>query len=228
MRTPIIHIVAPLTGKIGNFRISIRITPGLPIKRRMGEKYREIFFATRSAVATRITIRVRIFLIDQFTGLLGKIIRIPSFIQDRFPQPDTSMITVTAYQITYITIYTLCKFRGIIPELPARSIDYYKQTEFIACIHESRVLRTMGIADHLHSRIPQFLCVTPVNAVGYCITYYSKVLVAIGTDQRFFIRSAVQPETILTFKFHTADTNTATVTIHHFSFVVADTYNQII
>ena len=228
MRAPIIHIVAPLSGKIGNFRIGIRSTPGFPIKRRMSEKYREIFFTTRSAVATGITIRVRIFLIDQFTGLLGKIIRIPSFIQYGFPQPDTSMVTVTAYQITYITIYTLCKFRGIIPKLPARSIDNYKQTEFIACIHESRVLRTMGIADHLHSGITQFLCITPVNAVGDCITYYGKVLMTIGTDQRFFIRFSVQPEAILTFKFHTTDTNTATVTIHHFSFVVTNAYNQII
>ena len=228
MRTPVIHIITPFTGKVGYFRIGILVAPRLAIVGRMGEKYRKMFFAACSAVATGITVGVRILLVYNITGVLGEVFRIPGFIEDRFPHPHTSMVAVAPHKITDIAIYTLRKFGSIIPELPAGGIDNDKQPKLVACIHECRVLRTMGVTDYFHSGITQFLCITPMNTVSNGIAYHRKVLMTVSANQRTFIRFAIQPETVLALKLYTTDTDTAAITVHHIAFAVADAYYQII
>lgn len=138
------------------------------------------------------------------------------------------MITVTTHQIANVTIYMLCKFGSIILELPARSIDYDKQAKFVARIHESRVLRTMSITNYFHSGITQFLGITPMDTVGNCITYHCKILMAVGTYQRAFIRLAIQLKNFLALKLHTTNTDTTAISVHYIPFTVTDTYVQII
>ena len=138
------------------------------------------------------------------------------------------MVTVAPHKVADITVYTLCKFGSIIPELPARSINNYKQTELVACIHECRVLRTMGVTDYFHSGITQFLGITPMNTVSHGITYHCKVLMTVSANQRTFIRFAIQPETVLTLKLYATDTDTTAIAVHHITFAVTDAYNQII
>ena len=50
----------------------------------------------------------------------------------------------------------------------------------------------------------------------------------VGANQRAWIRFAVQPESVLSFEFYAADTDTAAVAVHYISFIVADTDNQVI
>ena len=53
-----------------------------------------------------------------------------------------------------------------------------------------------------------------MNAVGNGIAYYGKILMAVGANQRAWIRFAVQPESVLSFEFYAADTDTAAVAVH--------------
>ena len=125
MRAPIVYIVAPFPREIGLGRV-IRLGSVLHIAG-MGKIDREMLMAACFTIATAITIRVRIFLVDNLTCILGKLDRIPRFIQDRFPQPDAGMISVPAYQIADVAIHTFAKLRRIVPELPARRIHNHKQ-----------------------------------------------------------------------------------------------------
>jgi len=228
MRTPVVHIVTPLAGKISNAGGCVFHMPHLAVEGRVSKQYRKMLMPARSTVATGVTIRIRIFLSYNICGLFGKILRIPSLVEHRLPQPYTSMIAVTAYQIAYVAIHTLCEFGSIIPELPPRSIDYDKQAKFVACVHEGRILRAMGIANHFHPGVTQFLGITPMDAVGNRIAYHREILMAVGTDQWGFIRFAIQPEPLLALKFHTANADTAAITIHYIPLTVTDAYVQMI
>ena len=56
-----------------------------------------------------------------------------------------------------------------------------------------------------------------MNAVGNGIAYYGKILMAVGANQRAWIRFAVQPESVLSFEFYAVDTDTAAVAVQsHF------------
>ena len=67
-----------------------------------------------------------------------------------------------------------------------------------------------------------------MNTVSNGIAYHRKVLMTVSTNQRAFIRFAIQPETVLALKLYTTDTDTAAITVHHIAFAVADAYYQII
>lgn len=61
------------------------------------------------------------------------------------------MIAITPYQVADIAIDTLCKFGGVIPELPSRSVDDDEQAQFVAGVHKGGVLRAVSIPDDFHT-----------------------------------------------------------------------------
>ena len=138
------------------------------------------------------------------------------------------MVTVATYQVTDIAVYPLGEFGSVVPELPARCIDDHEQTQFVAGIHKSRILRTVGVADHFHSDVLQLFGIAPVDAVRYGITHHGKVLMAVSADQRLVIRFTVQPETFFSFELDAPDTDTAAVTVDHIALFVTDADKQII
>ena len=140
MRIPIINIITPLAGEVTFCRFHII--------GRMRKQNIKIFITTRFTVTPRITIWIGIFFFYYVIWVSSKVGRIMSFIQNGLPYPYWRMITVTSHHIAYIRIYPLSKHRFIVPELPARSIYDYKQSQFIARVHKSRILRIMGIAYH--------------------------------------------------------------------------------
>ena len=180
------------------------------------------------AVTSAITIRIRIFGIHDITGVLGEISRIPSLVQDRFPQPDRRVVAVAAHDIADIAIHTLCKFGRVIPELPAGRIDDHEQAQLIAGVHKSRILRTVSITDDLHPDIFQFLGIPPMNTICDSVSDNRKILVAVSSDQRFAVRSAIQVEAVFPFKLNAADSDTAAVTVDHISFLIKYPHQQVI
>lgn len=102
-----------------------------------------------------------------------------------------------------VKLYTLRKNRFVVPELPPRCIDNNKQSQFVACIHKSRVLRIMGIADDTQPRITQLFGIAPMQAVGKGVAHYGKILMTVGTDERIGIRTSVKPESVFPTKLYT-------------------------
>ncbi len=49
----------------------------------------------------------------------------------------------------------------------------------------------MRITDHTQTGIAQFLGIAPVQTVGKCVTDYGKILMTVGSDQRFGIGLSV-------------------------------------
>ena len=180
------------------------------------------------AVTSAIAIRIRIFGIYDITSVLGKISRIPSLVQDRFPQPDTGMIAIATHDIADIAIHALRKFGRVIPELPTGCIDNHKQTQLVTGIHESRVLRTVGVTDNLHPYFFQFFGIPPMNTVCDSVSDNRKVLVAVSSNQRFTVWFAIQVEAVFPFKFNATDSDTAAVTVDHISFLIEYPHQQVI
>ena len=138
------------------------------------------------------------------------------------------MVTISPHHVPDIRIYPLSKLGSLIPELPSRSIDYHEKSKFITSIHKSRVLWIMGVPDHFQSCISQLLRIPPVHTVRKCIAYNSKILMAIGSNQWSIIRFPIEPETVFSFKFDTAYTNTTFISINRISVVILYIYMQLI
>ena len=62
MRIPIIYVISPFTGEVSDFGVELLYSPVFVRIGRMGEKDRVDFMAACLAVATGVTIRIRIFL----------------------------------------------------------------------------------------------------------------------------------------------------------------------
>ena len=133
------------------------------------------------------------------------------------------MITVATDQIADVTVNALGKLGSVIPELPAWGIDNNEQAQFITGIHKGRVLRTMSVTDDFQTGVAQLFCITPVNTVGYCIAYHSKILMSVGANQRTLVGFSVQPETVFALEFNATDTDSAAIAVYRVSFIVADT-----
>ena len=226
VRTPVIHIVAPFASEIGLRRINLfrRI---LHIGR-MSKIDREIFMSACLTVTSAVAIGIRIFSVHDITSVLGKVCRIPGLVQNRLPQPDRRVVAITTYDIADITIHALRKFGRIIPELPAGRIDDHEQTQFVTGIHESRVLRAVGVTDNLHPCLFQFFGIPPMYAVCDSVSDNRKVLVAVGSDQRFAVRFAIQEETVFSLKLDTPNSDTATISVDHIPLIVEYPHQQVI
>ena len=180
------------------------------------------------AVAAAVAIRIGIFGIDYVTGLLGEVRRIPCLVQNRFPQPYAGMVSVAAHKIADVAVDTLGKFRRIVPELPSGRIVNNKQAQFIAGVHECRILRAMGIADNLYAGFFQFFCITPVYAVGHGIAYHREILMAVGADQRFAVGLAVKPESVFGLELNAADADAPAIAVYRITVAVQHPYLQVI
>ena len=174
-----------------------------------------IFTSLCRSITGCIAVWIWVFLVYYPLHFLGKIVRIPGFVEDRFPKPYARTISVSSYDVSDIAIYIVGEARFRIPELPSRGIFDYKQSQFITSIHKGRVLRIMGISDDTQSSILQFLGISPMQTVRQSIADYGKILVAIGTDQWFRIRFAVEPEAIASLKLQTSDTYSYIISIHY-------------
>ena len=138
------------------------------------------------------------------------------------------MIAVAPYHVSYIGIYPLCKLRIIIPELPSGSIDYHKQPEFVAGIHESGILRTVGVSYHLETGVAQFFGIAPVGGVGHRVAHDRKILMAVCADKRLTVWLAVEIEALLAFEFHAPYTQTLHKGICLPSLRISDTYFKMV
>ena len=138
------------------------------------------------------------------------------------------MIAVAAHDIADIAIHALRKFGRIIPELPAGRIDDHEQAQLVAGIHKGRVLRTVGVTDNLHPGLLQLLGIPPMDAVSDRVSDDSKILVAVRTDQRLFIRFAVQVKAVFSLKLNAADSDAATITVDHISVFIEHPHQQVV
>ena len=93
------------------------------------------------------------------------------------------MISVAAYDVACILVYLLVPSLVFVPVLPARGGYDDKQAQFVAGIHERRVLRIVCRADNGKAGIAQSLGVTPLLAVRQGIAHISEVLMTVSTHQ---------------------------------------------
>ena len=115
------------------------------------------------------------------------------------------MVAVTTDDFTGILEHTLGKLRVLVPILPARCSHDDEDTEFIAGIHERRVLRIVGSTDDVETGILQTKHISPLLTVGKCIAHIGKILMTVGTD-KLAVFLAVEPETFLATELEAADT----------------------
>ena len=162
MRIPVIHVITPLSGKVGFLRIQFTYAPALITILRMSELYVVIFTSLCRSITGCIAVWIWIFLVYDTFHLLGKVVRIPSLVEDRFPKPHTRTVSISSYNVSDITIHIVGEARFRIPELPSRGIFDHKQSQFITSIHKGRVLRIMSISDDTQSGIFQFLGISPM------------------------------------------------------------------
>ena len=151
---PVVHVVAPLTDKIS------LVTAKLGLD---GTQQQVVILVTgRSVVASGYAIRIGILFTTNLQRPFGKRFGIMGFVENRFPEEQRSMVAMDAYHIANIRIDTLGKYRFLVPELPSRYFDQSKQTQFVACIHKSRINDIMG-TDNLQTRVTQFLGIPPLQ-----------------------------------------------------------------
>ena len=62
MRVPVVYVISPFTGEVSDFGVELLYSPVFVRIGRMGEKDGIDFMTARLAVATGVTIRIRIFL----------------------------------------------------------------------------------------------------------------------------------------------------------------------
>ena len=200
MRIPVIHILTKLSGKD-------TLADAAHIHIRPSVNHIIILLDTcRIPVGnSHWTVWIRILILGQLQRLQGEILRIAGLIQDRLPHQNRRMVAVTTYDFTGILEHTFCKQRVLVPILPARCSHDDEDTEFIAGIHERRVLRIVGSTDDVETCILQTEHISPLLTVGKCIAHISKILMTVGTD-KLAVFLAVEPETFLATELKAADT----------------------
>lgn len=137
------------------------------------------------------------------------------------------MVSVAADDVSDVVVYALGKDWRIVPELPSWRVVNHKKSQFVAGIHESRVLRAVCVADDFQSRVAQFFCVAPVKAVWYGVADNGKVLMPVCSNQWTFVRLSVQPKAVLAFEFNTAYADALAVSVDNVSFLVQYAYKRL-
>ena len=194
----------------------------------MGKEDGEVLVPPRRDVASGIAVGIGIFFFYNLRHAARKVGGIPSLVQDRLPQPDGGMVTVAAHHVSDVVVDALGKHRLVAPKLPAGRIDDDKETQFVARIHKSGILRIMGVSDDAQTRVAQFLGVAPMQAVGQGVAYHGKVLVAIGTDERIRVGLAVQPKAVLPTELDAADADASPIAVHRIAVFVLHIDVQVI
>ena len=107
------------------------------------------------------------------------------------------MIPVATYDVASILVHLLVPPSILVPILPSwRGYDD-KQSQFIASIHERRVLRIVGCTDNGKASITQALGIAPLLTIRQGIAHIGKVLMTIGAYQ-LMILLAIEVEARLT------------------------------
>lgn len=133
-------------------------------------------------VASGITVGIGILFVQDVHDIQGKVVGIPGFVEDRFPQPYRRVVAVTPHHVADVAVHALCEDRLLIPELPSRCVDNHEEPQLVAGIHKGGVLRIVGVADDPQAGIAQLLGVAPVQAVGESVADDGKILVVVGAD----------------------------------------------
>ncbi len=102
VRVPIIYVIAPFAGEVGDFGVEHIYAPSFAASLRMGKEYRIVFASFRGSVACSVAIGVGILLVDDVLYCFGKICRIPSFVQYRFPQPYRWVVAVATHHVANV------------------------------------------------------------------------------------------------------------------------------
>ncbi|KAF5047262.1 hypothetical protein DSECCO2_462200 [anaerobic digester metagenome] len=126
-------------------------------------KHRKVFIAPGFGITYRVAIAERVFCHYNIPGIPGKVFRIPGFIQYRLPHQHTGVVAVALDHVPDILIDALFKYRIFIPELPAGRVNNDEQAQFVAGVHKGRILRIVGITDHLQPGITELFCIPPMN-----------------------------------------------------------------
>ena len=146
------------------------------------------------------------FLLCNLQGLQGEILWITGLIENRFPHEDTSVVTVTTDDVARILMDHLAPFRVFVPILPTWSRYDDKKSQFVAGIHERRILWIVSSANNRHTSISQTLGITPLLGVWKGIADIGKILMTIAAD-KLMIRFAIQPETVFTSELRLTNTS---------------------
>ena len=134
------------------------------------------------------------------------------------------MVPVPPHHIADIRIYPFPEFRGIVPELPARSVHYHEKAEFVTGIHKGGILGIVCVPDDFHPGVTELFRVPVVEAVGQRIPYHGEILMTVGSHQLSIIRLPVQPEPFLALELYASDSYPLPVAVDRIALVVAHVY----
>ena len=130
------------------------------------------------------------------------------------------MVTVTTDDVAGVLMYHLAPLGAFVPELPAGCGYDNKESQFVAGVHERRILRIVGCADDGHAGIFQPHDIAPLLGIGHGIAHVGEVLMTIATHQ-LVIGLTVEPESVFPSELCLTDTHTdhtaieALLAIHH-------------
>ena len=139
-------------------------------------------------------IRIGVLVLRYLECLQGKLLRIACLVQNGFPHQYAGVVTISTNDVASVLMHLLVPAFVLVPILPARSRNDDKKTQFIASIHERRVLRIVGCTDDGKACIAQSLGIAPLLGVRQGIAHIGKVLMAIGTHQ-LVVTLAIEVET---------------------------------
>ena len=144
------------------------------------------------------------------------------------PEPHRWVVAVTTHKVAYVAIDALLETRVfLVPELPARYIVDYKETELIASVHKCGVLWAVGITDHLQPDVAQLFGIAPMCRVGYGVAHDCKVLMAVCSNERLCIVLAIEVETLRTLELDGADTDATTIAIYYLAALIEHTHIEV-
>ena len=144
------------------------------------------------------------FLAGDLQGLQGEVNGVAGLVENRFPHQHAGVVAVATDDIAGVLVYHLAPFGVFVPVLPARCGHDDKKAQFVAGIHERRVLRVMSGADDVHAGLLQTQGVAPLLRVGQGVAHVGKILMTVAAHQ-LVIGFAVEPEAVLAAEFSLAD-----------------------
>ena len=139
------------------------------------------------------TVGIRILVLCNLQGLQGKVLRIARLVKDRFPHQDAGMVAVATDDVAGVLVHLLVPALVFVPILPTRGSHDDKESQFIAGIHERRVLRIVSRADDGEASITQAFGIAPLLRVGKGIAHIGEVLMTVGAYQ-LVVAAAVEVE----------------------------------
>ena len=126
------------------------------------------------------------------------------------------MVSVATDNLPCVLMHQFAELRVLVPVLPSRCRHDDEEAQFVAGIHESRVLRIVGSSDDGHAGILQTLCVAPLLIVRHGIAHVGEVLMTVAADE-LVIWFAVEPESVLAAALGIAYSHAHDAAVYRFS-----------